>query len=121
MNLNALQKTVNYAGSLIVIDVPEPVRKKWQRFLNANETLDFHFTTAGYIEAGMPSRATFYLNQKNEKEIITVDFLAKRGKTEIVFSLDDFSPVMGNKKININNELKQQPKELEQIYKQLNR
>ena len=121
MKLNAVQKTVNYAGSLIVFDVTEPVRQKWQGVLNDNETLDFYFTTAGYIEAGMPSRATLYLNQKNEKEIITVDFQVKRGTTEIVFSPDDFSPVMGNKKIDINNDLKQQQKELDQIYKQLNR
>jgi hypothetical protein len=121
MKLNAVQKTVNYAGSLVVFDVPESFRPKWQGVMNANETLDFYFTTAGYIEAGMPSRATLYLNQKNEKEIITVDFQVKNGTTEIVFSPDDFSPVMGNKQIDINEELKKQQQELDQIYKQLNR
>ena len=84
MKLNAVQKTVNYAGSLVVFDVPESLWSKWQGVMNANETLDFYFTTAGYIEAGMPSRATLYLNQKNEKELISVDFQIKSGTTEIV-------------------------------------
>lgn len=121
MKLNAAQKTVNYAGSLVVFDVPESLRPTWQGVMSANETLDFYFTTAGYIEAGMPSRATLYLNQKNEKEIIEVDFQIKNGTTEIVFTPDDFKPVWGNKQIDINEELKKQQQELDQIYKQLNR
>jgi hypothetical protein len=121
MKLNAVQKTVNYSGSLVVFDVPESLRPKWQGVMNANETLDFYFTTAGYIEAGMPSRVTLYMNQKNEKEIISVDFQIKSGTTEIVFTPDDFKPVLGNKQIDINEELKKQQQELDQIYKQLNR
>jgi len=121
MKLNAVQKTVNYAGSIVVFDVPEAYRPKWQGVLDANETLDFYFTSAGYIEAGMPTRATLYLNQKNEKEIITVDFQLNSGTTELVFTPDDFSPVFGGKKVDINRELQKQQDELEKIYKQLNR
>lgn len=121
MKLNAVQKTVNYAGSIVVFDVPEAYRSKWQGVLDASETLDFYFTSAGYIEAGMPTRATLYLNQKNEKEIITVDFQLKSGTTELVFTPDDFSPVLGGKKVDINRELQKQQNELEKMYKQLNR
>lgn len=121
MKLNAVQKTINYAGSLIVFDVPEPLRPKWQGVMNSGETLDFYFTTAGYIEAGMPTRATLYLNQKNEKEIIAVDFQLQPGTTEIVFTPDDFAPVLGGRKVDVNKELQKQKQELDQIYKQLNR
>ncbi len=121
MELNAVQKTINYAGSRIVFDVPAAYREKWQGTMAANETFDFYFTTAGYIEAGMPTRATLYLEQKNEREQITVNFELKEGVTELVFKPDDFNPVWGGRPIDLKSEMEKTRRELDQIYRQLNR
>ncbi len=121
MELNAVQKTLNYAGSRIVFDVPAAYRERWQGIMAANETFDFYFTTAGYIEAGMPTRATLYLEQKNEREQISVNFELREGTTELVFKPDDFNPVWGGRPIDLKSEMERTQRELDQIYRQLNR
>lgn len=87
--LDKNEKPDKYEQLKVAFDVAgKEMIKMWQGVLNKDAKMDFYCTAAGYIGAGIPTKATLYIpdkNNENKRDKIEANFkLLPAGKTTFV-------------------------------------
>ena len=94
LDLDEKTDPADYKGSEIVFEAgTNEMKKLWRGVLNEDATMDFDCTYAGYLDAGLPSKATLFipLDDKGEEfDEITQSFTLNTGQksTAVIFQVE---------------------------------
>ena len=83
----------NYKGFKVAFNVAQKeIEKMWEGYLNEDAQMDFPCTYAGFIDAGMPAKATLFIPvNEDEDEFEEVkqsfNFQAKNGTVPVIFQM----------------------------------
>jgi uncharacterized protein YpmS len=93
LDLEDEEEAKNYRGFKVAFSVAEKeIEKLWEGFLNEDAQMDFPCTYAGFIDAGMPAKATLYIPVNEEEDEFeevkqSFKFRAKNGSVPVIFKV----------------------------------
>ncbi|WP_372649048.1 zinc-ribbon domain-containing protein [Draconibacterium sp.] len=93
LDLEDEEDAKNYKGFKVAFSVAEKeIEKLWEGFLNEEAQMDFPCTYAGFIDAGMPAKATLFIPVNEEEDEFeevkqSFKFQAKNGTVPVIIQM----------------------------------